>query len=132
MTRDIAPPAPRGRLASAVGSMHMGTTIRDHIKRRVRIIAALAISGWLLVPLSASFGADPHAFPLPMFLGFAIFAGAILGLTFFVRCPKCNSRFGQVASQIAFHFGSTRGRVNFCPYCGTSLDEPYEPPRKVL
>ena len=109
----------------------MGVTIRDHIKRRVRIIAAVAVGGWLLLPLSASFGADPQAFPLPMFVGFAIFAGAILGLTFFVKCPKCDTRFGQVASQIAFHFGSKRGRVNFCPYCGTSLDQPYEPPRKV-
>ena len=109
----------------------MAITIRDFIKRRMRIIAAIAFGGWLFLPLSAALSPDHHEFPPLAFLGAAIFGGALLSFFFLVRCPKCRTRYGQVASEIAFHFGSKR-RVNFCPYCGVSLDEPYEPPRKVL
>jgi hypothetical protein len=106
-------------------------TIRDYLKRRTRLIAAVGFAGWLLLPLSTIVvgGGQP---PVPLFVaGFVVFGGAILALFFLVRCPKCKTTFRQLASEIAFHWG-TRRRVNFCPYCGVSMDEPYDSPRKVL
>jgi hypothetical protein len=105
-------------------------TIRDYLRRRIRLIWAAAFAAWLLVPLSVAVTADHVPPPLLIIPCMLLFGGAIVSLLFLVRCPRCHTRFGQVAGEIAFHWGS-RGRVNFCPYCGVSLDEPYEAPREI-
>jgi hypothetical protein len=59
---------------------------------------------------------------IPM-VGFVMFGGAILALQWIVRCPKCKARLGRtIAMPVAFGWGSGP-KVNFCPYCGVSLDE---------
>ena len=105
-------------------------SIRDFLKRRTRRILAIGFGGWLLLPLSAivSGGHEPP-WPLAV-VGVLLFGGAVLSMLFLNRCPKCRARLGQLSGEIAFHWG-TRARVNFCPYCGVSLDTPYEPPRTV-
>ncbi|HTT02272.1 MAG TPA: hypothetical protein VMG11_09325 [Steroidobacteraceae bacterium] len=103
----------------------MEETIRDRIKRRVRSLAAVAAVGWVIcaVGMGLAFESSTHMpnFVL-FFLGFVVFGGAIMGLQWLTRCPKCSTRIGQsIALQVAFGlFGS---RPNYCPYCGVSLDE---------
>jgi hypothetical protein len=109
----------------------MSATIRDYIKRRVRWSFAIAILSWLFIPLTM--GASRHGAPawLPFF-GLLGFAGAILALQFFVRCPRCSARIGQtIGMAVGLSFGSAR-RVNFCPYCGVSLDTPLQEPTNPI
>jgi hypothetical protein len=105
-------------------------TIRDYLKKRTRLITGVAFCGWVLLPISAIVSGRGHP-PVPLFVaGVVVFGGALLVLLFRVRCPKCQTPFRQLAGEIAFQWG-TRRRVNFCPYCGVSMDEPYEAPRDV-
>jgi len=105
----------------------MNETIRDYIRRRVWWCAAFAVAGWLMFPLGAAIaaslpdGAVRAAVPI---VGFVLFAGAILAMQWFARCPKCQARLGHtIAMPVAFRWGSAP-RVNFCPFCGVRLDEP--------
>jgi len=98
-------------------------TIRDYIRRRVWWCAAIAFGGWLLLPLSVAAAGDKPP-PVLMAIGVILFGGAILAFYWVVRCPKCKTRLiNTVGMAIAFQWGS-RGKVNFCPYCGVNLDEP--------
>jgi hypothetical protein len=103
-----------------------GMTIREYIKRRMWTWLALAIGCWLLIALTAVIAKGAHYGPavfLPL-VGFAGFASAIVGLTFFVKCPKCKARLAQtIGMYVAFQWGGRR-QVNFCPFCGVNLDEP--------
>src|SRR5579862_1203729 len=96
-------------------------TIRDHIRRRVRVLSTVSVGAWLLFPLSAAIsrGHDP---PLMAIIAAVLFASAFLYLQLAVRCPKCVRRLGQtIAMPVAF---AGKSAPNFCPYCGVSLDEP--------
>jgi hypothetical protein len=77
---------------------------------------AVAVASWLLFIASGVFARFLH-YPALTIIGFAGFAGAILGLVFLVRCPRC----GGILGGFPLSFGKMR--VNFCPYCGVSLDE---------
>ncbi|MGD0504992.1 MAG: hypothetical protein ABSD02_19830 [Steroidobacteraceae bacterium] len=106
-------------------------TIRDFIKRRTRIFFGMAIAGWLVCAGSMIVSENAQckpgcgnvrpAPPTGLFLGVPLFAGAILGMTFFIKCPRCSARLGQFSMQTPFSFGR---QINFCPYCGVSFDEP--------
>jgi hypothetical protein len=107
-------------------------TIRQYLKRRTRLFLAMAIGSWLLCALPIGlFGGSGQLQPgrgdipptVAFFLGFPIFAGAIIGMMFFVKCPRCSARLGQFTMQTPF---STGRQMNFCPYCGVNLDEPYQ------
>jgi hypothetical protein len=99
-------------------------TIRDYIKRRVRLAFAAAFAAWLSIPLFVF--ANKGKEPIPVVLvavAIPVFFGVILYMTWFLRCPRCRANLGQtVAVPIAFRWG--RRKMNFCPYCGVSLDEP--------
>ena len=98
-------------------------TIREYIKRRVYWCAAVGFGGWLICALSVATSRDKQ-YPLFFTGGIVCFAGAILALQWIVRCPKCEARLAHtVGMAVAFQWG-IRGTVNFCPYCGVSLDEP--------
>jgi len=60
-------------------------------------------------------------------VAFAVFISGVV-LLMSVKCPKCSVRLGQAASGAAYGYRGwvRRGRrkVNFCPFCGVSLDEP--------
>ena len=107
----------------------MSETIRDYLKRRTRRFMAIGFGSWLFFALSAGFGHIGPKLGPAVFVGFGILFGAVLALLFFVKCPKCGTGFWQLAGQLALHWGSRR-RVNFCPYCGVSLDEPM--PTKLI
>ncbi len=105
-------------------------TIRDFLTRRTRMILAVGFCGWLVLPLSAIFAEDHGPALVLVPFAFLLFGGAIVTYLFVIRCPRCKVRFGNVAGEMAFHWG-TRARVNFCPYCGVSLDEPCEGPTRI-
>jgi hypothetical protein len=104
----------------------MHDTIRQYIRRRVWWCAGIAVIGWLMFPMGAVLARNlPDNAPraaIPI-VGFVLFGGAILALQRVVKCPKCKSRLGQtIAMPLAFSWGSGP-KINFCPYCGVSLDE---------
>jgi len=102
----------------------MAGSNRDYIRRRVLLALAIGACGWLTI-FAASFinhaAGEKGPLPLMSALGFVMFIGAILAVQR-VKCPRCSTRLGQVAMMIGAHWGKKR-RLNFCPYCGTSLDE---------
>lgn len=101
-------------------------TIRDYVKRRVRWFFAVGALGWLTLPLS---GVVAHEQPgtkvgvaLPL-LGMLVFLGAIIAFNWAIRCPRCRANLGRtIAVPLGLSWGSGP-KVNFCPYCGVSLDE---------
>lgn len=108
-----------------VVSLRMQKTIRKFIRRRVRLLAAAAFGGWLLVALSAALSsghAQPHPPSVLMICGFVLFGGAALLLGLWIRCPKCSRRLGQTIA-VPVAFGGMKA-PNFCPFCGVDLDQP--------
>ena len=101
-------------------------TIRSYIKRRVVWCLLAAVCGWLLFPLAGAVAKDlPESMraAIPA-VGALLFGGAILAMYRIVRCPKCKARLGKtIAMTLTFSWGSGP-KVNFCPFCGVSLDEP--------
>ena len=105
----------------------MNKTIRSYIKARVRLCFAIGIAGWLLIPLGEAIaknlpeGIPPFAFPV---VGFLVFGGAMFVMQRIVKCPKCKTNLGRtIAMPLALSWGSGP-KINFCPYCAVSLDEP--------
>ena len=41
-----------------------------------------------------------------------------------LACPRCGNGLGMFVAPWRLHHGSPRKRVNHCPFCGVSLDEP--------
>jgi hypothetical protein len=88
-------------------------TIREKLKARMFKARAIAFGFWLL--FAAGFllpKNSPYAFLL--LVPFAGFAGTVLYMLFFVRCPKCGARLGQAMNSTS--------QINFCPGCGVSLE----------
>jgi hypothetical protein len=106
-------------------------TTREYIKRRVRIALGIGIGSWVLVAIVGPFGAGGNRLVqslLPLFavIGAIGFGGAIISIMF-IRCPKCRASLGQtVAVPTAMRLSGRQ--INFCPYCGVSLDEPMDGP----
>lgn len=104
----------------------MNPTIRDVIRRRTRQLLLIGLMGWLMFPAAAALGHKNRPV-MPLFIvGGILFAVAVIGLQR-VRCPKCAAPLGQFAMPIAIAW---RRKINFCPYCGVSLDEPA--PQKLI
>ncbi len=106
-------------------------TIRDYIKRRVRWAMGIGIGSWVLLAIVGPLGAGGYRLAqslLPVFavVGAIGFGGAFISIMF-IRCPKCRASLGQsVAMPTAMRLSGRR--INFCPYCGVSLDEQMESP----
>jgi hypothetical protein len=105
----------------------MEPTIRSYLKRRVRAVCAVAISGWLLFAASGALAGHRKQPPGPLiFLGFALFAGAILAFQWWIKCPKCSRKLAQSIGMLVAFRG--KSAPNYCPYCGVHLDEPMPKP----
>lgn len=98
----------------------MSETSRRYIKKRVSWALGAGFGGWLLVMVTGA-TTDSNA-RASMAIGFLIVLVSAIA-TRWIKCPKCSTRLGpSIALQVAVPAG--RPRINFCPYCGVSLDEP--------
>jgi hypothetical protein len=97
-------------------------TLRDYITRRARLVMATGIGSWLLFAIGLALSNGQLS--IVAIIGFAGFFGAIIGMLFFVKCPRCKFNLAQLAPHIASgRFFFAKRQVNFCPCCGVSLDE---------
>lgn len=88
-------------------------TIGELVKAKMFKARAVAFGCWLL--FAASIFLDvPDTYRALSFIPFTGFMGSIVFIIFFVTCPKCDARLGQVMSSIK--------KPKFCPSCGTSFD----------
>src|SRR5262245_43504282 len=96
-------------------------TLRQAISRQQHIGATLTYGGvaWVTVVLGLSNADPPWAFlAIP---GIVAFIAGTLYQLFFVRCPRCRGRLGQIIGPSAGLF-SISSKVRFCPLCGVALD----------
>ena len=89
------------------------TTIRETLKAKMLKAKIAAFGFWLLFAAGFFLPKDSAYLPL-LVIPFIGFAGSVLYMLLFIRCPKCGERLGQAMSGIS--------KVNFCPSCGTSFD----------
>jgi len=88
-------------------------TIREQLKGKMFKARVIAFGFWIL--FAGSFFLPKNSPYTPLFLiPFAGFAGSVLYILFFVRCPKCDARLGQALSSTS--------QINFCPGCGVDLE----------
>jgi len=100
-------------------------TIRDALRRKKRwAFVALAV-GWIssaVWTFQDERTVSPYLFGI---FGF-VFAVGIVFLGFFIRCPRCRGNIGAlnagVSKVVPFYTV-----INYCPYCGVSLDAPVGP-----
>ncbi|TXH77462.1 MAG: hypothetical protein E6Q88_01030 [Lysobacteraceae bacterium] len=88
-------------------------TIRDQLKSQMFKARAVAFGCWLVLAGCLFFfknSINPAWFSIP-FIGFA---GSVLYILFFVKCPMCGARLGQVLSSMH--------KPDFCPGCGVNFD----------
>jgi hypothetical protein len=98
-------------------------TIRDYIKRRIRIGAAVAMGGWM-VCMAAAQSMQSVSAEIVVGMGVLLFGGSALSLMR-LRCPKCQNRIGGIIGLPAAF--SIWNPPNNCPYCGVRLDEQMPP-----
>lgn len=97
-------------------------TIRQYIKRRVGWGFGAFFGAFLVSAVFTSFaGKGAGVIAISMIAGLVGIVGYFSIL--FIRCPKCHANISMtIAIPTA---GRIFGRkVQYCPYCGVSLDEP--------
>ena len=104
-------------------------TIRDYIRRRVRIGYVLALVGVIIIAVGYPFSPDriDTIDAVVAFLTFVPFFAAIAYLSVALRCPRCKGNLA--VTPFAYPYLSLKRVLKFCPYCGVSVDEPCEPSR---
>ncbi len=88
-------------------------TIRERLESQMFRARAGAVGFWLLFVACFFLPKDSHHQVLQL-VSFAGFAGSVLYIALFVKCPKCGARLGPALS--------TLRRPNFCPNCGIGFD----------
>lgn len=102
----------------------MNETIRDYLKRRVWWCMGVGFAGWLVFA-SALFTERHSINPVVNAMGAMVFGGAIVFAQYWIKCPRCSVRLGQIAFTLGIP--GLRPKPRFCPYCGVSFDEPRTP-----
>ena len=98
-------------------------TIRDHVSNIFRKSILFCFLG-LLGCVAIGFGAEQvigPQFSHPLGMLFFISSG-IYGFSL-LKCPKCTSYLFSVAGSVKQKKVFLFPRVEFCPYCGVSMDE---------
>ncbi len=95
--------------------------IRSVLRRKLILTyAALAIAAVCVFAFRELI--DQQMENLAIGLGAILGVGALLFANLGIRCPKCNGNLVLTAQGAAFSLRK-KHRVNFCQYCGVSLDE---------
>jgi len=100
-------------------------TIREILAARRMKLIITGVAAWLGFAL-AGFWSQQHGPPWLAIPFFAMFGAAILLNYFWLRCPRCRGSIGSVNATLTGRGGWLRPRINFCPYCGVSVDEAWE------
>ena len=103
-------------------------TAREQMNRRLRPLVIGLYAGFALAFGSAVLGSFLRDSPIgvyeiiPVAVGIPVAIVCMLVIQFGIRCPFCRLRLGHVllASGHVWGFGK---EFNFCPKCGTSLDQ---------
>ena len=88
-------------------------TIREALKAQMFKARTISFGFWLLFAAGFFLPKGSALQPL-LFIPFIGFAGSVLYIIFFVKCPKCGERLGQAMSSMT--------KPNFCPGCGVNFD----------
>jgi hypothetical protein len=99
-------------------------TIRVFLTSRFRKLMFFGILAWIcaagLTLSEASRLVPAWITTIPIFC----FAAVVLLVLFWIRCPRCGGRMGQLAGFLNAKERFFQRRINFCPYCGVNFDEP--------
>ena len=98
-------------------------TIREHVSKTLRISMLFVFLG-LLGCVAIGFGGERYIGPhFSMPLGMLLFVcSGIYGFSL-LKCPRCTSYLCSVAGSVKQKKVFFFPRVDFCPYCGVSMDE---------
>lgn len=96
-------------------------SIREHVSKSLRKAVLLLVLG-LLGCLAIGFGGEQYfgpqfSMPLGMLL---LFGSGIIGFSS-IKCPRCANRLFAVAGYVKRKL-LFLARVDFCPFCGVSMD----------
>ena len=96
-------------------------SIRDILQRRRRILVAVMVAGVLVLILCAKVSWTLHR-PWLAYLGAIVFFVTVRLNDDWLKCPRCHRsmEFARRKGLPLFGVGES------CPYCGVSLDEPWE------
>lgn len=98
-------------------------TIREYLSGRRYKALALILLSWVTCGGSTLIASKTQLdwLPIPFFL--AIIAAMIL-MWRLVRCPRCSGPVGMFRVSLSGRRTFLNRPINYCPYCGVSLDEP--------
>ena len=89
------------------------TTIRETLSTQLFRAKVVSFGSWVLIA-AGYFLPKGSALQTLVLVAFLCFAGSVLYIIYFVKCPKCSARLGQAMSGMS--------KPNFCPGCGVSFD----------
>jgi hypothetical protein len=99
-------------------------TIREFLTRRVAVYGLVALGAWAGAALSMTLTEQPWPYAF-----FVVVLGVVFIAFYRLKCPSCRTALGIVTFQLVSFGKSRSGRVDYCPFCGVSLDQPYEMPK---
>ena len=97
-------------------------TIREVLAARRQKLLILGLSAWVGFALTGIL-APPRHLPWLVLPFFALFLAAALLNIYWIRCPRCRGAIGLTSAVLTGRGGWLGRRIDFCPYCGVSLDE---------
>jgi hypothetical protein len=94
-------------------------TIRERVGKKKKLFLGIAIGSWVVANATMLFHVSDT---IIIWVGMAGFIAGVVGVAFFIRCPRCRGNLGH---HVVTQLPGTRAKykVNFCPYCGVSFDE---------
>jgi len=98
-------------------------TTRERLNRERRRAFLIAITGFVMFAGGMTAGQSHPAFMIVGFSGFALFGGSIIYVLFRGRCVHCQRPLGKLFYQSGTTPFSIASDLQFCPYCGRSLDD---------
>jgi hypothetical protein len=102
-------------------------TIREFLATRRRKLMVLGFAAWLGFAASGVIAAQHRVTWLP-FAFFVLFAAAVLGNLYWLKCPRCRGPLGITNLPLTERGAWFMRKMDFCPYCGVSLDETWNVP----